>query len=92
MKYCKLDPVKECKVRKDEDDKNRKRKARSLVAEAVKTNCNVGDIVRARDLIYKQPLEGMFEISEIDRALAYLAESKRSNNLKAIKGDGYLVC
>lgn len=34
----------------------------------------------------------MFEISEIDRALAYLAESKRSNNLKAIKGDGYLVC
>ena len=26
MKYCKLDPVKECKVRKDEDDKNRKRK------------------------------------------------------------------
>lgn len=92
MKYCKLDPVKECKARKDEDDKNRKRKVRSLVAEAVKTNCNVGDIIRARDLIYKQPLEGMFEISEIDSALAYLAKSKRGNSLKAAKGGGYFVC
>ena len=84
--------MKECKARKDEDDKNRKRKVRSLVAEAVKTNCNVGDIIRARDLIYKQPLEGMFEISEIDSALAYLAKSKRGNSLKAAKGGGYFVC